>query len=206
VTDSSVQSNEAAAAPTSLGLLERARGKDVTAWERLRQLYDPLVRYWCGLKKLQPADADDVRHDVFLAVLKYLDKFEYRTAGSFRRWLKAIADSKIVDCFRRQAGEDVGIGGSANLQAMLEHPESAPADTDATIIATERLLLYRRSLELIRLEFEDQTQQMFWRTVIDGAAPANVAVEFGTTVNAVYLAKSRILARLREEFVDPIER
>ena len=34
-------------APTSLTLLERARGDDAVAWHRLVDLYGPLVHYWC---------------------------------------------------------------------------------------------------------------------------------------------------------------
>jgi RNA polymerase sigma-70 factor (ECF subfamily) len=40
---------------------------------------------------------------------------------------------------------------------------------------------------------------MFARFVLDGLPADEVAAELGTTPNAVYIAKSRVLARLREE-------
>ena len=56
-----------------------------------------------------------------------------------------------------------------------------------------------RLTELIEPEFESKTWQAFQRTVLLGQPTAQVAAELQTTVNAVLLAKSLILHRLREE-------
>ena len=48
-------------------------------------------------------------------------------------------------------------------------------------------------------EFTGPTWLAFRRQVIDGLPAAEVAAELGTSVNAVLLAKSRVLARLRKE-------
>jgi RNA polymerase sigma-70 factor (ECF subfamily) len=57
----------------------------------------------------------------------------------------------------------------------------------------------RRLLELIEPEFSATTWQAFRRVVLEGAKAAEVAAELGITANAVWIAKSRVLARLREE-------
>jgi RNA polymerase sigma-70 factor (ECF subfamily) len=67
------------------------------------------------------------------------------------------------------------------------------------------MALCRRALECVRGEFEPRTWQAFWRAFVDGHAPADIAADLGLTVNAVYLAKSRILRRLREEFAALID-
>ena len=54
-------------------------------------------------------------------------------------------------------------------------------------------------MELIEPEFTRPTWLAFRRQVLDGRLPAEVAAELGMTVNAVLLAKSRVLARLRKE-------
>jgi RNA polymerase sigma-70 factor (ECF subfamily) len=65
--------------------------------------------------------------------------------------------------------------------------------------------LYRRALDLIRSEFEERTWRAFLMVTVEGRLPADVAVELGTTPGAVYIAKSRVLKRLREEFGDLLE-
>ena len=57
----------------------------------------------------------------------------------------------------------------------------------------------RRLLELMEVEFSPTTWRAFRRQVLDGLKPAEVAAELGTSVNAVLLAKSRVLARVRKE-------
>ena len=64
--------------------------------------------------------------------------------------------------------------------------------------------LSRRGLQLVRAEFENRAWGAFWRTAVEGQAPADVAEDLGMSVQAVYKAKSRVLRRLREELGDVI--
>ena len=57
----------------------------------------------------------------------------------------------------------------------------------------------RRLMELIEPQFEAKTWEAFRRVAIDGIKAATVATELDMSVNAVLLAKSRVLARLRED-------
>ena len=66
-------------------------------------------------------------------------------------------------------------------------------------IRVEAGLLYRRVFEFIRSEFEEKSWQAFFRVVVDNVAPKDVAAELDMSPNAVYLAKSRIMRRIREE-------
>jgi RNA polymerase sigma-70 factor, ECF subfamily len=43
------------------------------------------------------------------------------------------------------------------------------------------------------------------RVVVAGSHPSDVAKDLGMTVNAVYVAKSHILRRIREEFAEFVE-
>ncbi len=56
----------------------------------------------------------------------------------------------------------------------------------------------RRALDQVRAEFEDRSWQAFWRVAVDGRRAADVAAELKISVNAVYVARSRILRRLRD--------
>jgi RNA polymerase sigma-70 factor (ECF subfamily) len=70
---------------------------------------------------------------------------------------------------------------------------------------SEQKALCRRAIDCVRGEFEPRTWQAFWRAFVDGHAPADIASDLAITVNAVYLAKSRALRRLREEYADLID-
>ena len=89
---------------TSRSLLERVRADDAAAWDRLVNLYAPLVFYWCRGADLQEEDAADVLQEVFLAVATRLSSFHKdRPGDTFRGWLRVITQHKILDLFRRNA-------------------------------------------------------------------------------------------------------
>jgi RNA polymerase sigma-70 factor (ECF subfamily) len=184
---------------TSLSLLERVRGQDQEAWQRLIHLYGPLVARWCNHKCARPQDAEDVQQEVFQAVATSLHKFRLdRPGDTFRGWLRGITKNKLIDHHRRRHGQPDAQGGSDAQQGLLEiAQQDLPEDSAADLGA-----LYCRALELVRGEFEDRTWNAFWRVTIDGHDPASVASDLGVTSAAVRKAKSRILHRLREEIGD----
>ncbi len=199
VTDANVPDHRRGVS-TSPSLLERTRAQDQAAWERLISLYTPLIYCWCRQAGLQPADAADVGQEVFRAVARKIGNFQHNRPGdSFRGWLRVITRNKVRDHLRKRAA--AGVGGSDALRELHQVPfeeERTPETSDAD----EQRLVYRQALELIRAEFEARTWDAFQRVVVEGRGPADVAAELGLTLNAVYLAKSRILRRIREEFAD----
>ncbi len=187
---------------TSLGLLQRARSRDQAAWERLIRLYAPLVEQWCCQAGLQHADVADVRQDVFGAVSTGLDSFRHDQPGAtFRGWLRNITRNKIADLLRKSPHR--AEGGSEAAQRIFQVPQ--PGQPEGEMESEDLKLLYRRALELIVTDFEETTWKAFLEVVVNARAPAEVAAELGITTNAVYLAKGRVLSRLREEFVDLID-
>jgi RNA polymerase sigma-70 factor (ECF subfamily) len=54
-------------------------------------------------------------------------------------------------------------------------------------------------MQIVQTDFEPATWRAWQAFVVEGRPAKEVAVEVGLTVNAVYLAKGRVLARLREE-------
>jgi RNA polymerase sigma-70 factor (ECF subfamily) len=80
-----------------------------------------------------------------------------------------------------------------------------PPDSHSDDGAAEVNGIRRRALELVSGEFESRTWQAFWRSAVEGDAPADVAADLGISVWAVYKARSRVLQRLREEFAELLE-
>jgi RNA polymerase sigma-70 factor (ECF subfamily) len=174
-------------------LLGRARQRDPEAWARLVSLYTPLVRHWCHRGGLRAEDVEDVTRDVFKALAAGLGNF--RGEGGFRAWLRGIARHKVLDVYRGREQSPLAVGGSeaqAWLQQVTEPASDPPEESDL-------VALYHRGLELVRGEFQPSTWQAFWRTAVQGQSPADAGAELGMSAGAVRVAKSRVLARLREE-------
>ena len=185
---------------TSATLLERLRDpRDTDAWARLVDLYAPLIRRWAENLNVRGSDADDLVQEVMAVVVRRFPEFVHpEKPGAFRGWLRAIAVNCARDFWRSKRFTPTAPGGTdfGSYLARLEDP----ADDFARAWEREHdLHVTRRLLDRIKQDFEQRTWDMFVRFVLDGVAADAVAAEFRTTPNAVYIAKSRVLARLREE-------
>lgn len=184
---------------TSLSLLDALRTTpDENVWRRLVEMYDPLIRAWLRRQGVDPHDADDVAQEVFAVVVRRLPEFQRRPqTGAFRSWLKTITIHCLSDYWRSPRSRRTATGGSEWQQSLQElaDPESAlshqwNAEHDRHV--SEHLL------RMVEQTFEPNTWSAFKRLTLDGLPAAQVAAELGTTINAVYIAKSRVLAKLRE--------
>lgn len=194
---------------TSASLLQRATEGDASAWQRIVHLYGPLVYQWARRSGLQSADAADIVQETFTAVAGRLGLFDSERSGAtFRGWLWTITRNKVVDVVRRRSRRPQSIGGSTAQQWMQDQAGDAAADSPSTSLseteppsdaAIDQRAVLHRAVSLLRDRFEATTWQAFWRTVVDGCDPAEVADELGISRWAVYKARSRVLQRLRTE-------
>jgi RNA polymerase sigma-70 factor, ECF subfamily len=202
--DEGVNPHEGNPGQTSLTLLEKVRAQEQEAWDRLVELYTPLVWHWCRICGLQLADMEEVTQDVFTAVARGISTFHRDQEGdTFRGWLRSITRTKIIDHLPPVGG--VGEGGSGAQRRLLEVAAPDPdAQASADAEAMERNILYRRAVQMIESSFEPSTRRAFW-LLIAGRQPRDVAADLALSVSAVYTAKARILKRLREEFQGILE-
>jgi RNA polymerase sigma-70 factor (ECF subfamily) len=183
---------------TPRSLLERVRANDAEAWQRLVQLYRPLVHFWCGRSRLPAADVEDVAQEVFAAAAAGLPGFRHdRPGDTFRGWLRIVTRNQVALYFRRNQGRAEAEGGSDAWQRLQEVADPPPGPDSEE--ETEVGQLYRRALEQVRGAFEEHTWQAFWLTVVEGRTPATLADELGMTPAAIRQAKSRVLRRLKLE-------
>jgi RNA polymerase sigma-70 factor (ECF subfamily) len=179
---------------TSFSLLLRLRQPgDRAAWERFVDLYTPLLFHWAMRLGLQEQDAADLVQDVLLALLHKLPDFQYDPAKSFRAWLRTLAVNKYRDSQRRRAAALHG-GQSADL-ADLAVPDAAEAVWQAEY---QRHLL-GQAVRLMQSDFQPTTWKVCWALIVEGRPGAEVAAQFGLSLDAVYAARSRVLRRLRQE-------
>lgn len=181
---------------TSLSLLKRACTHDADAWQRLSDLYVPLVYRWACQAGLQESDAADIVPEVFQAIATRIHDFRHdRPGDSFRGWLYTITRNKVRDHFRGVADRPGAEGGTEAYAQLKELPEESSVED----ISKQTVALAHRAAELMKVDFEPQSWQVFWRIVVQGHGPADVAGDLGMSIAAVYQAKSRVLRRLRHE-------
>lgn len=163
------------------------------------QLYGPLVCRWCQRAGLPAADTEDVVQEVFLTVVRRVGEFRRdQPGGTFRGWLWRIAHHKLGDWLRLQDRQRTLLRGEAAEQRLQQVTASLDDQPDLASEAAEASALYHQALRLIREEFTERCWQAFWRVAVQGEKPEDVAAALGTTRNAVYVAKSRVLRRLYE--------
>jgi RNA polymerase sigma-70 factor (ECF subfamily) len=183
---------------TRPSLLVRLRdARDREAWRQFVQLYGPVVYAYGRRRGLQDADAADLTQDVLRAVSTAVGRLDYDPRrGGFGRWLFTVAHHKLHDLLLRQRRPGRGSGDS-DVQRWLE--ERPARDTDAAVWDQEyERRLFHWAAEQVRPCFQESTWQAFWLTAVEGRSGKDVAEALGLTVAAVYLAKGRVMARLRD--------
>lgn len=187
-------------AETSTSLLEILRDRpDDTHWRRLVDLYSPLIRYWLGRHALLAADTDDLVQEVLCVVVRRMPEFHRQPrAGSFRAWLRTITANCLRDFWRARRIRPRATGDS-DFQEMLEQLQDPNTGLSHQWDKEHDRFVTQRLLQTLRAEFQEQTWSAFQKLVVEGQTPSEVAAELGITVNAVFIAKSRVLSRLRQE-------
>jgi RNA polymerase sigma-70 factor (ECF subfamily) len=187
---------------TSVTLLERLRQpQEQAAWARFVDLYTPLFYSWVLRLGLPRQDAADAVQEFFLLLLQRLPQFTYDPQGSFRAWLRTAFRHWARDWLDRQRRlARVAPAEGIDLANLID-----PAPGDPLEEAEYRAYLVNRALELIRTEFQPITWRAFHDHMVLGRPPADVARNLGITTNAVYLAKCRVLRRLRQELDGMLE-
>jgi RNA polymerase sigma-70 factor (ECF subfamily) len=186
-------------APTTRpSLLVRLRdARDADAWRQFVELYGPIVYRFARRHRLQDADAADLTQEVLRAVSGRIGRLNYDVRrGSFRGWLFTLAHHKLYDLLARRRRQEQGSGDSATHMLLDEQP--APDSKEVWNQEHDRQV-FAWAAEEVRGQFTPPTWQAFWQTAVEGRDAARVAEELGLSVGAVYIAKSRVQARLREQ-------
>jgi RNA polymerase sigma factor (sigma-70 family) len=181
---------------TSLTLLDRLRRERQQGdWRRFVELYEPFIRRFIRMDARLAADADDVCQEVMRKIVSHLPRFERSRVGAFRSWLRTITVNEVNDYWRRKLR-----GREAGAQELTIESLADPANPLSELWDREHGgHVLRRLQELVEPEFEPRTWRAFQMRVLEERSSEEVAAALQMTRNAVDIAKSRVLARLRRE-------
>jgi RNA polymerase sigma factor (sigma-70 family) len=184
---------------TRVSLLVRLRDLgDRQAWAQFVDLYAPLVYGFARKHGLQDADAADLTQGVLRAVSLAAGRLEYDAGrGSFRGWLFTIVRNHLRNFVAaRRPGLNQGSGDDA-VQRLLEAQPAPDADPVQLWEQEWERQLFAWAVDQLRPCFHESTWQAFWQTAVEGCKPQEVARALGVNPAAVYLARTRVMARLR---------
>ena len=187
--------------PTRPSLLVRMRdAHDQQAWADFVRLYAPAIYRFARRKGLQDADAADLTQEVLRSVAGSIGQLDFDPRqGMFRGWLFTLAHRRLCDWFDSRQRRERGSGDSAMVQLLYDQPERADQKHWEEDLEREA---FARAAEKIRPIFSETTWQAFWQTAIEGKSGKDVAQELGLSVGAVYLAKSRVMVRLKAQVAE----
>lgn len=182
---------------TSHSLLDQLRqGSDGIAWQRWHALYEPLIHGWLRRHHLIATDRDDVVQDVMTVVVRRMPEFEHNgRVGAFRNWLKTITIHCLRDYWKDLRTHPQQAAATVTLDEWADDESAVSKNWD---LEHDRHLV-NKLLTLLEPEFTPETWKAFQQVVITGRPAAEVASELKISLNAVYIAKSRVLTRLRHE-------
>ncbi len=182
---------------TRVSLLLRVKNpQDSRAWQEFFDIYAPLLYRYARARRLSRVDAVEVRDQCLAIVARKIGGFEYdRRKGTFKSWLRRIADSKVADLLRRRrpglAGNDVLETAAARSPSPAEHWEQ--------VWELEHI---RYCVERVRCEVSEPSFQAFRLLLFEGLAVQEVCERLGLNPNQVYKAKSKVLGHVRKRLVD----
>ena len=177
---------------TSPSLLKRLQNhEDEQAWERFTELYVPALYAWTRQLRLDKNEAEELIQEILALLVEKLPRLQYNPDKSFRGWLYTVSMNKWRETRRR---------ARAGIQVSEPLPEELVEEKSESFWELElKQRVISRAFDLLQSDFEESTAEAFRRYSLDGESAKKVASELGITVNAVYLAKSHVVRRLRQE-------
>ncbi len=182
--------------PTRPTLVLRLRNPaDQEAWGTFVEIYAPVVLAYAKRCGLQEADAADLVQEVLRSVYASSERFSYDPKkGSFRGWVFTIARNRIKN-FQQRRTE--ATGGTVVREMMASQPDRL--DDEERWEREHQTRLFAWAVERVKPDFRQGTWDAFWGVAVDNESVDDVATRLGMSVGAVYVAKSRVVARIRAE-------
>ena len=180
-------------------ILRLPSADDAEAWREFVSIYEPFVYRFARRGGLQDADARELVQNVLISVARAVGRWRPdHQRGRFRTWLFRIARNQLLDVLTKQQRLEVSRGGSG-LFDVFDQLAATSGSSEQYLRLEHRRELFRWAADRVRRSVKEATWKAFWMTAVEDKTAETVASELGLTTGAVYIARSRVLARLRDE-------
>ena len=162
-------------------------------------IYEPVIYRMIRRRGMQDADAREIVQEVLLSVSSAIDRYDLDGVGSFRGWLSRITRNATVDRIRKLKARKETLDGSGVARAMDAVKEQLSTELSGEFDLGHRRQLFRWAASQVRQKTGEVNWMAFWRTSVDGVSTMEVARELGISEGAVYVARCRVLKRIRQQ-------
>lgn len=178
-------------------LLVRIKNPDDHAsWVEFVDLYMPLLHSYAVRIGFQDADAADAAQETLLRVAQAIyDGSYHREKGTFRGWLLTILRNNLRSLVAKTKRQPVGSGDTDTYRLLQALPDREELDVWEEEYRTR---MFHWAAKKTQPLFQTSTWSAFWKTTVENQSVASVASDLGITVGAVYIARSRVLSKIRE--------
>jgi len=183
---------------TTTQLLEDLKTtNDEAAWTEFCSHFQPVIIRFAIKLGLTKVEAEDAAQETMTAFFKSFKEGKYDPGkGRLSNWLFGIAKRVILNLRGRKPLENL-IADKATGTSFWDMVQD-----DKTLGRTWELqwqqMVLKRCLEQVKREFDPKVFGAIRHYAIDQFTVEQVCERFDMSQNAVYIAKSRVLSRLRE--------
>jgi len=178
-------------AETPASLVLRIRDQDdQVAWKTFVDVYSPMIYGFCRMKGLQASDAADVSQEALIRIAKAVRTLEYdRSKGLFRDWIATIVHNEIRRHVRR-----------ANTNpATIQEQDIASDGVSPEWNEHFQRHIFETALQRCQQHFAKETWKLFEHSWLNKQSVEQVAQTFNVGPDKIYVARSRVLKRLKHE-------
>jgi RNA polymerase sigma-70 factor (ECF subfamily) len=183
---------------THNSLIVRLRDpRDVQAWAEFTEIYQPLVYRLARGMNMQHSDAVDATQEVMLHLTDAVRRWQPdRSRGTFRGWLHQVAKNVMLRFMERQNRQPRTSGNTSNVHKLSQLPEEV--DTASVFDSEFKRHVFAWAARRVQAEFEARSWSAFWETFVAERAVAEYSRSENISTGAIYIARCRVLKRLRE--------
>ena len=171
---------------------------DSGEWNSFFTQYHPFLKNLAISYKLPTQDVDDVVQEVFIAMAKHFrDKKFDSNKGAFHYWVTTFAKWRMIDIIRRNQTKAKFITSGDDLLMELQPDESS--DLNEKFEREHRFQVVRDALTNLKTQRLNKEYEIFCDMYLRDMSKEELMAKYKTSASGVYLAKHRVLKKLKAE-------